>query len=64
MVNKDRIIIGFMVLIIIFSIGSIVIISNLDFDDAQATIVKEADSQSTNIGLAIQLTPQNSEVNG
>ena len=60
MMVNNKIVIGFMILIIILSVGSILITFNLDSDDVQTiNIIKKGDTQTSNIGLSIQATPKN-----
>jgi len=59
MVNKEKIFIGLLILVIILSIGSIMIMNNIDSDDVSEKINYEGE-QSSNINLGILETEKNS----
>lgn len=63
MINKEKFFIGILILVIILSVGSIAIISNINSGNIQEKIIYEENQQSGNLNLIIMKTPENSEVN-
>ena len=62
--DKEKIIVGLLILTIVLSIGSILITSNLNSEDVPTvTVIKETDVNSGDINLVVGETPKN-EVTG
>ena len=59
MVNKERIFVGLLILVILLSIGSIMIMNNIGSDDVSEGMSYE-DEQAGNLKLGILETEKNS----
>jgi len=59
MVNKEKIFVGLLILVILLSVGSIMIMNNISSDDISDKISYE-DGQSGNLNLGILETEKNS----
>ena len=57
--NKEKIFVGLLILVIILSIGSIMIMNNVNSDDASEKIIYE-DEQTGNLEIGILETEKNS----
>ncbi len=59
MVNKEKIFVGLLILVILLSVGSIMIMNNIDSDDVSEKISYE-DGQSGDLKFGILETEENS----